>query len=256
MKVMKIMSVIKRFAPELLMVSGTAGLVGTVILAVKTSWKIENTTEDVICYLREDIPHETPVKKTIYACKKLAPVYLPLAAAGGATLACFYAAHGLNIKRLTEVTSAYSLLATTFDKYKDYVADRFGATAKDIMNDLVDEEETNEVSETSVFWEGNGDVKVLDRTTGRKFFSSPAQLREAESKMMHLLLEDATVSVNEFYNELGLNTYNRIGDAIGWDLDTCPPDFTFRGGVDTDGELYLILIYDTRVICPTALKRL
>lgn len=259
MKMMKIVSVVKRFAPELLMAAGTAGVIGTVVIAVKTSWKIENATEEVKVHLQEDIPNELPIRKAVYACKKLAPVYLPLVATGGASLVCFYAAHGINVHRLTEVSSAYSLLATTFDKYKDYVADHFGATAKDIVSEIVEQEEPEtkkEITSTSIFWEGSGDTRVLDRTTGRKFMSSPAQLREIESKLMRQLLNDECVSVNEFYGELGLNTYNRIGDAIGWDYDTCPVEFTFRGGVDTDGELYLVLIYDTRVICPNALKHL
>lgn len=258
MEIKQMLAIIRKHSPEILLAAGSIGFVGTIVLTAKTSNKLKETTDDTIQYICNEMDNAKPVKKVVYACKKLAPVYLPIIGMGGASLGCFYAAHGINTKRIAEMSSAYSLLATTFDKYKDHVSERFQATAKDILGDVVEEEEPEtqvELADKSIFWEGTGDTRVYDRVTGRKFMSTPAAIREAEANIAKSLLNCEWTCINDFYDRLGLTAYTRAGDALGWAADICPIDIEFKSGVDVDGKPYLVIVYDTLVVNKAALLR-
>lgn len=258
MGIKEIASVAKRYAPELLLVAGSVGFVGTIVLTAKSAKRIEHETKDVAEHIRNEMAEEKPVPKVAYAAKRLAPVYLPIVGISAATLGCFYAAHGINVKRIAEVSSAYTLLSTTFDSYKDKVTERFQATAKDILGEVVEDEEPEHqeaMADQSVFWEGSGDTRVFDRVTGRKFLSTPAQIREAEAGIAKALLDCEYTTLNDFYDRLGLEAYTRVGDALGWGADICPIDIDFKSGVDTDGKPYLVIVYDTHLVNRAALLK-
>ena len=258
MKINNVLRIVKKYSPEILMVTGTAGFVVTVVLTAKTANKAKRVQAETIDYIREEMCDEPTVKKAIFAVCKLGKVYLPIVALGASTLACFYGSNAINMKRTAELSSAYTILANTFDKYKEHAIKHIEDSefTKNLLGDISEEEteETNKDVETTLFWEGVGDTRVYDRATGRKFMSTPAKIREAESTIVKRLANEMVVPLNDFYEELGLEDCSFIGEALGWDMDKALLDIDFRSNIDANGNPYLVLVYDTCLVNPHALS--
>lgn len=62
---------------------------------------------------------------------------------------------------------------------------------------------------------GNGKIPCLDTASGRYFQSSAIELRKVENELNRELNDSCYVSLNDFYDMVGLNS-TAIGDEIGW----------------------------------------
>ena len=247
--------VASKHAPEILMAIGTGGFVTTVVMAAKAAPTIEETYKTATEEARNI---ETKPKQLMHISAKLAPVCTPSIVMGAVSLGCFFGAHTIQVKRQFALASAYSMLNQTLNTYQDKVIEKFGEEGHDsILGDiLADDVETvsNDAVEDISIYEGEGDTLVYDRVTGRYFKSSPEKIREAEGKVAKRLVDELCAPLNYFYEELGLDDYSFIGDAIGWTVDQCQLDVAFRSGLDNRNRPCLVLVYATTILDRNSLR--
>lgn len=208
-------STVKQYGPEILTGIGVAGMITTVILAVKATKpaleKIEEKKEEL------NIEKLTP-KETVEAAWKC---YIPTVMVGTASVACIIGASSVNLRRNTALAAAYSLSTTTAKEYKDKVIEMVGEKKeKDIRDNIAkDHIDRNPVSSKEVIVTGNGKTRCYDVMSDRYFESDINTLKSIVNDLNMRMRSDNYISLNDFYYELDLNGIDpRVGDHIGWDI--------------------------------------
>lgn len=244
---------VQAHTPEMLLVLGTGAFAATVVMAVQASPAAGRKMEKA---RYECLSIQGKGRKILHIAKEVTPVYLPTALMGAASLACFFGAHRIHVKRQVALASAYSMMSQTLNTYQDKIIEKFGEDAHlDILDKVLAEDDPDDESweETDSF-EGDGDTLVYDRVTGRYFKSTPAKIREAESAIVKRTMDEMTVTLNQFYEELGLADCSFVGEAIGWDAERARLDIAFRSTLDESDRPCLVLVYRTTVIDSGALR--
>lgn len=260
---MKVVSVLKQivrkgamtvtnYSPELLMGVGTAAFVGTIFMAVKVSPIVEERLDEAI--VDSERRNMTKPRQIAYVAGKVAPIVAPTVIMGGASLACFFGAHRIQVKRQVALASLYSMASQTLNSYQDKIIEEFGDEEhKSILERVFKNEDVPELKDPEEY-EGEGPVMVYDRVTNRYFKSTPEKIQAAEGRVNSRLMDEVIVPLNYFYDELDLDDNSFIGEAIGWDADRCRPNVMFYATLDDDKRPLLMISYDTRVIDENALR--
>ena len=227
-----------KHAPEILTGIGIAGMITTTILAVKATPKALELIEEE----KEQICSET--LKPIETVKAAWKPYIPAIAVGGASVLCLIGATSVNTRRISALAAAYKLSETALDEYKSAALETLGEKKEKDIRDKVakNQIEANPVNETSVIVTG-GDSLCYDSISGRYFRSSIEKIRSVENAIERALLSDDYVSLNEFYDLLGLE-HIEIGDDIGWRVDWNKSfEIEFSSQLTKNGEPAIVLSY-------------
>lgn len=245
-------------APTLLVTSGIVGMIGAIGLSARAGY----ISREKVAEVRKDVRYtsEDPRKEIV---KSVVPLYLPVVIAAGGSIAAIVFGRKLDLKRQAALAAAYTTLSETMDIYQKKVIEHLEDGVeehKKILGEIAEQDLVEKMPESykdeherGAQIVGKGDTLVYDRTTGRYFYSTVDIIREAESKITKMLL-DGSVTVNDFYEMMGLPDYSYVGNAIGWDLDRCLPDIVFRSMLDEQNRPCLVLTYSTVVLHPEELK--
>lgn len=240
-------------APQALKIAGAAASVTSVVMLCKASYNYRGVRDRRRYSWAAATTEE---RKEIVTT--IAKLYGPGIVVGIGGIACLLMSGRLTRKKQIALESAYVMLSESANTYQQKVIERLGEDAhRDILQEMADEDRhglPEEPPAGAYYAQGNGDTLVYDRVTGRMFWSSPQHIREAESTVVKRCADEMYVTLNTFYEELGLPDYSFVGDAIGWDLEKCPPDIVFRSMLEDDRPV-LVLNYSTVVIHPNELKR-
>ena len=134
----------KKHLPEIMVVSGVIGLVGSAIMACKATTKvseiIEDTKEQVDTiheisenpeshnlseeYTEEDAKKDLVIVYTQTAVK-LIKLYGPAVIIGGASIAAIRSGHGILRKRHAALRPAYDAINRSFKEYRGRLVERF-----------------------------------------------------------------------------------------------------------------------------------
>lgn len=244
---------VSNYTPEILMGVGTAAFGGTIFMAVKAA----PTIEDALGRAIEDSRHyESKPKRVAYIASKVAPVAAPTALMGAAALACFFGAHRIQVKRQIALASLYSMASQTLNSYQDKIIEELGTEKHQNILERVlkDDEPLPDAGKDISAFEGEGDILVYDRVTGRYFRATPEKIREAEGKVSKRMVDEIFVPLNFFYEQLGLEDCSFIGEAVGWDIDKCRIDVAFRATLDESDRPCLMIVYNTTILDANALR--
>lgn len=205
--------VLKR-SPEILTGVGIAGMITTTVLAVKATPKALDLIEKRKYELETD---KLPKKEVIKQCWK---VYIPAAVTGTASIICLVGASSVHIRRNAALTAAYKLSETALHDYQEKVIETIGEKKEQAVRDAVDKKrvEDNPVSNNEVIVTAKGNTLCLDYYTGRYFESDIEQFKRAINKINSVMLCDDYVSLNDLYDELGLDRV-ALGDEMGWNVN-------------------------------------
>lgn len=242
--------------PAVFLVAGTAGFVATVAMAVKAAEPARKAIESAPLPEKSVI---TDADIAVATVKAAAPYYAPVAIAGALTLASFYAGAHFQNRRMATFAAAASIGEQALMSYQEKVIQRFGQDAHselltEIADDILSTKIAAEQDDGVANWpatplEGNGSTLCFDRVTGRYFHSSPEQIRSAENVVVKRCMDELSVPLNDFYEELGLSDVSVIGEAIGWDAAKIRPDIRFSASLDADGRTpVLVLNYHTCMV--------
>lgn len=246
-----VQSVLAKRSPEILTGIGIAGMITTTVLAVKATPKALSLIEDEKRSQNEHISDDSRNDssqivhlKPIEVVKVTWKCYIPTVLTGIASIACLIGASSVNFKRNAALATAYQLSATALTEYKEKVSEVIGERKERDIRDRIakDKIDNNPVGNHEVIITGNGDTLCYDTYAGRYFKSSIDKIKKAENELNRLMLKDMYVSLNEFYDELGLK-HTKLGDDLGWNLDDGFVEIEFSSQLSEDGTPCLVINY-------------
>lgn len=213
----------KKATPTILTCISAAGVVVTVVLAVKATPKalkcIEKEKEAKTAENGENLTR----METIAACWRC---YIPAAATGIATIGCIFGANALNRRQQASLVSAYALASRSFNSYKQKVKELYGEEAhKKVMASLAAEKSTKpEISAGSLvqmtslgFEDANEEERLFyDAISDRYFQATISQVLQAEYHLnRNFAIGGGFITLNQFYEFLGISKV-KGGDEVGW----------------------------------------
>ena len=225
--------VLSKHAPTILTVAGTAGFVGTTVLASRATLKLEETVAEEASLLvkvheaqeegklsDKDAAHDKVVLYTRMATK-LGKLYAPALILGAASIAALATGHGIMLKRNASMAAAYAAVDQAFKSYKKKVETKFGreavldAVSVPTEELVVDGETTESVlkygdtspygvifDETNHNWSADEDLSALHLKCQQQYANDILQTRG------HIFL-------NEVYKMLGF-PHTPAGAITGW----------------------------------------
>ncbi len=202
----------KRHSPEILTGIGIAGMITTTVMAVRATPKAltligeREVDEDRKLSKRE-------IVKTAWSC------YAPAAIVGGVSIACLVGSTSVNLRRNTALAAAYSCAETALREYQEKAVEVVGEKKEQTIRDAVAKEriEKHPVSESQILYTGHGDTLCYDSWCSRYFKSDIEVIRRAVHNLNDRLRMDNYISLNEFYDAIGLEE-TKVGDLLGWNI--------------------------------------
>lgn len=230
---------VSKRSPEILVGIGISGMITTTVLAVKATPKALKLIEEK--KQEEWVDKLTPLEVVKVAWKP----YIPALVTCIVSTSCLIGASSVNAKRNAALATAYKLSETALTEYREKVIETIGEKKERTVRDRVAEERVkkNPVSKNEVIVTGNGKTLCFDPISGRYFMCSIEVIKRAENELNKQMLHDISgyVSLNEFYDELGLD-HTSIGDDLGWNTDQLI-DIAFSSQLNDNGEPSVVLDY-------------
>ena len=246
----KVLTFTKEHNPEILVGLGVAGMMTSTVLAVKATPKALDIMEDK----KADMGVTYLTRKEI--AQATWKIYAPSIGVGLASAACIILGTSKSIKRNTALATVYALSESTLREYQTKAKEMFGEEKaaeldREVAKARVRKREVTTIVETEgseyIHHTGNGDTLVYDTLSGRYFRSSRNSIESAVNSINKSLLNDYIMTLNEFYNELGVPTIG-AGSLIGWKSDKELLEVSFESDVDQNGNPYLVLSYKNRPV--------
>ena len=234
-----IKGVLERHASEILTGIGVAGMVTSTVLAVKATPKACLLINDRKDELEVEKLPVTELVKTTWKC------YIPAVVTCGASIACLVGASSVNFKRNAALATAYKLSEAALSEYKDAVIETIGEKKEQSVRDKVAEErlKKNPVSKSEIIVTGNGTTLCYDPVGNSYFKSNIQQIESAKNKLNARMLSENYVSLNDFYDELGIGP-TKLGDDLGWDIyKDGLVEIAFSSQLAEDGTPCLVMDY-------------
>lgn len=213
----------KKATPTILACISAAGVVVTVVLAVKATPKALKCIEKEKEVKNPENGENLTRMETIAACWRC---YIPAAATGIATIGCIFGANALNRRQQASLVSAYALASRSFNSYKRKVKELYGEEAhKKVMASLAAEKSTKpEISAGSLaqmtslgFEDANEEERLFyDAISDRYFQATISQVLQAEYHLnRNFAIGGGFITLNQFYEFLGISKV-KGGDEVGW----------------------------------------
>lgn len=199
-----------KHAPEILMGMGTTGLISSLWLAVKAGPKAVILTEQAemdkakqiygdepVKIFADNIPYETNGRVLMEPltwqekAKTLAPLYIPPVGLALFSLICFWAAHGIDLKRQAVVMGLYSTAEATLNEYQRKVADMLGEKqVGEIRQSIAEDHAAMDVKKLPPPEDYDLGTQKWCYIRGRRFPSSYNKIKDVQNQFNHQLLND------------------------------------------------------------------
>lgn len=246
--------VMKKRSPEILTGIGIAGMVTTVVLAVKATPKAMKLIEEEKRF-KEKEAHEggiftkedekyafnlTPIETVKAAWKP----YIPAAVTGVASIACLIGANSVHVRRNAALATAYQLSTTALADYREKVVETIGEKKETAIRDKVAKKqiEENPANNSTIIMTGKGNTLIYDSHSDRYFRSDIDKIRNAVLTLNEKMVNgnEMYISLNDFYDEIGLK-HTDAGDMIGWRIDRGKIDIRYSAQLTDDNEPCIVL---------------
>ena len=237
----------KKHSPEILVVAGVVGVVGSTVMACKATTKINDILDDTKDQLDkiheagerlengetlmlkdgEDYTVEQNKKDLtiVYAqtALKFAKLYAPSVIIGGLSITAILTGHNITRKRNIALAAAYTAVDKSFKEYRGRVVERFGeALDKELKYGIkskeVDEVVTNEDGTESVV---KKTVDVVDATNPMnvseyaRFFDDGCAGWTKDPEYNLMFLRDQQRYANDLLKSKGHLFLNEVYDLLG-----------------------------------------
>lgn len=275
----KAMFSIKKHSPEILVVAGVVGVVGSTIMACKASTKVSEILDetkrdvdqihDVLAdqgipeekYSQEDGKKDLAI---VYAKTgvKLIKLYGPSVALGTLSITAILASNKILRKRNIALAAAYTTIDKSYKEYRSRVVERFG---EKVDRELKYNIKAQQITEETV--DENGKKKKVKKTIDvvnpntysaySRIFdeSNPNWEKDAEYNKMFIQAQQSYANdklkahgflfLNDVYDMLGFEK-TKAGQVVGWIYD---PE-------NGDGDNYIDFgIYDIHTLTKEAERR-
>lgn len=178
--------------------------------------------------------------------KAAGPVYLPAAGMLVLSAGCIIGGCAIGESRVAMMAGLYSASEATLRKYEEKMLDTLGEEKAQKMHDEVSKELEDGIGKTynpsQVEYTTHGGHLFYDNLSSRFFTSSEAYvLKAAETINSKIYNRDSWVSVNEWYDELGIR-HAKLAGPFGWNIDH-KLQVSFYADRTEDGTLYDVIVY-------------
>ena len=219
--------------PRILTGVAIGGVLSTVYLAVYSTPKAIKAIDAIKV-------EEPTVTDKIKATWKF---YIPAALSGAGTIGCIIGAQTVNDRRQAALAGLYSISEKTLLEYKEEPLTALGDEGAAEVRKNVSQRTANPdysfapkpdgtEPQTQVIVMDDSEQLCHDAWSGRYFKSSRNAIEKARNDANSLILIDGYITVNEFYDRLGLD-YIDAGNIVGWDTDNLI-DFSIDAVVGPD----------------------
>lgn len=255
---------IKREQPAILTAVGIAGMLTTVVMAVKVTPKAvrlldrekadrlennigdDNENIDGLIKIPDDKIrkygyYRLPTKDTIKIVWRL---YAPSAILCAASVACLIGSHAASTKRNMALAAAYTISESALKEYREQVIETVGEKKEREVSDAIAKKkiEGKPVSANEVVITKKGNVLCFDVLSGRYFRSDIDAIKRTVNELNRTMLGEMEISLNEFYSALGLSEI-KLGDDLGWNVNRGLIDVLFSSQLSEDGEPCVVIGY-------------
>ena len=229
---------LSKHSPEILTGIGIAGMITTVVLAVKATPKAMQLLEEKY---GNNNGHPFPKKEVIKTCWK---PYTPAAVTCVASVTCLVGASSVNAKRNAALATAYKLTETALSEYKEKVVEEIGEKKEKVIHEKIahDHIKKNPVSDNQVIITEKGNTLCYDDVSGRYFKSDIDAIKSAINEVNRKMTYENYISLTEFYTEIGLAPTS-MSDYLGWNLDDGLLEIDLGAKLTDDGKPCIVLQY-------------
>lgn len=230
----------KKHSPELLTGIGIAGMVTTVVLAVRATPKALRLIDEK----KADIPEEENIPR-IEAVKAAWKVYVPAILTGILSTICLIGANSVNQRRNAAIAAAYSLSESALKEYREKVVETIGERKEQAIRDDIAKDRITENPVREVIVSDRGSTLCYDSLSGRYFKSDIEKLRRIVNDLNRRMRDEMFISLNDFYCAIDNPDLcpTKLGDILGWNIDKGYIDLNFSSQLTTDGTPCLVLDY-------------
>lgn len=225
---------------EILTGFGIAGMITTTVLAVRATPEAMRLLEQERDEQGVDKLPVTDVVKTAWKC------YIPTAITGVASVTCLISATSINARRTAALAAAYQISETALTEYKEKVIETIGEKKEQSVREKIQKDhiEKNPVKNNEIVVTGIGTTRCYDHLSGRYFVSDIERIKKSVNELNRRMLTDmgGYVSLNEFYDELGLDHIG-VGDDLGWNVSSGLIDIDFGSHLCPDGVPCIAIDY-------------
>lgn len=245
-------------SPSLLTGAGVAGVFVTAYMAYKAGPrakeildKYRETTDGIKKLYPTDVQKDIKRDETKKFVKEITPVVLPTIGMATATSAAIIGANSVSSKRIAVLSVAYSMSESALKEYQAKVTEMLDGKKvqkikESIAQDKLEKAHVNSETAQDVIMTGNGDVLCMDAYSGRLFRSNAQKIGEAINHLSADLQTDMYVSLNDFYDGLGIKQIP-MGDDFGWNIDDLVHgqlDINITACLTDDKQPCLVVNYD------------
>lgn len=255
--------VVQKKSPEILTGLGIAGMITTVVLAVKATPKALDLIDEEIEKQNSKLSQEAydSGQSTAKQINKLKPVetvkvawkpYIPALLLGSASVGCLIGANTVSARRHAALYSAYELSKTAYNELNEKVTEVVGEKKVTEIKQKLAEDKVNKVSpegtiekKSNVVIAGDGDTWFIDAMSNQPFLSSKNKLDAAANELNRKMRSDMYVSLSQFYDEIGVE-HTGTSDYIGWRIDKDYIDVVTSDAIVKDGKVYVVMDFLSR----------
>lgn len=246
---------LKKHSPEIMIIGGVIGVVGSTVLACKATTKLsgilEKSRENVDQikdyveengysekYSEEDYRKDLAITYT-KAAVKVAKIYVPAVILGTLSITSILAGHNITRKRNLALSAAYVAIDKSFKEYRARVVERFGEKLDKELRYNIKQGESEEIVRND-----EGGEEIVKSTTEyadpntysefARFFDDGCLgwtkdpeanltfLKQQQNYASDKLKRQGFLFLNDVYNMLGIQP-TKAGQIVGWIYDEKNP---------------------------------
>ena len=254
-KIGKVGLIFKKHSPEIMVIGGVVGVVGSTVLACKATTKLsgilEESKENVDQikdyveengysekYSEEDYKKDLAITYTQTAVK-VAKIYAPAVILGTLSITSILAGHNITRKRNLALSAAYVAIDKSFKEYRARVVERFGEKLDKELRYNIKQGESEEIVRND-----EGGEEVVKSTTEyadpntysefARFFDDGCLgwtkdpeanltfLKQQQNYASDKLKRKGFLFLNDVYSMLGIQP-TKAGQIVGWIYDEKNP---------------------------------
>lgn len=188
-----------RNAPHILMGLGTSGSIAAVIYTAKATPIAKRLIAEAVVKKKvptnvEGIDEYVPLTKW-ETVKAAAPAYGPPAAMELFSLICFWAAHGIDVRRQAILAGVCSAMETTLQEYQRKVAEMIGDKPEKEIRNAIAQDHIDRDPPPSMIFDSNADNWTYYK--GYKFRSSYNKLKSIQNEANAEMIRNLYLSEND-----------------------------------------------------------
>lgn len=246
-----------KHSPEIFTGIGIAGAITTTVLAVKATPKAMQLIEEEKNRQNYELLEQANADGNANCCQivTLKPIdvikvawkpYIPATITGILSITCLISAISVSARRTAALATAYKISETALSEYKNKVIETIGERKEKVIRDNIakDKIEANPVGRNEVIITEKGNTLCYDAFSDRYFKSDIDKLKKSINEINRTMLIDMYVSLNEFYDEIGLGHIS-IGNTLGWKVDDGRFDLHFSSQISEDGVPCIVIDFET-----------